>query len=149
MPGAFPRLEYVLKGVRHTPSAQARPCQLPITPPILRGFWSKPARNPNIVMLWAACCLGLFGFMHSGELTTTSTHEFDPQAMLTPADISVDSHQSPQILRVWLKQSKTNPFRAGVAKYLHGLYQPEIVSSSSSVRLPGHSSTNPRTTIHF
>ena len=121
LPGAFPRLEYVLKGVKHTPSAQARPPRLPITPPILRrlwGLWSKQAHNPDIVMLWAACCLGFFGFMRSGEFTTASIHEFDPQAMLTPADVSVDSHQSPQILCVRLKQSKTDPFRAGVSIYM-------------------------------
>ena len=69
------------------------------------------------------CCLGFFGFICPGEITTTSIHEFDPQTMLTPADVSVDSHQSPQILCVWLKQSKTDPFRGGVNIYMGGTNQ--------------------------
>jgi len=55
--GSFPRLEYVLKGIKHTPSAQARPPRLPITPPILRGLksaWAAQAANPDYIMLWAA-----------------------------------------------------------------------------------------------
>ena len=121
IPGAFPRLEYVLKGVKHTPSAQSRPPRLPITPHILKKLWSLwagQANDPDIIMLWAACCLGFFGFMRSGEFTTSSTTEFDPQVSLTPADISVDSHQDPTVLCVRLKQSKTDPFRAGVSIYM-------------------------------
>ena len=53
--------------------------------------------------------------MRSGESSTT---EFDPQASLTPADVSVDSHQDPTVLCVRLKQSKTDPFRAGVSIYM-------------------------------
>ena len=151
LPGAFPRLEYVLKGVKHTPSAQARPPRLPITPPILRrlwGLWSKQAHNPGIVMLWAACCLGFFGFMHSGEFTTASIHEFDPQAMLTPADVSVDSHQSPPNLVRPAEAEQDRPFQ-GRGKHLHGSYQPAIVSSSSRARLLSHSPANSRSTIHL
>ena len=38
--------------------------------------------------------------------------------MLSPNDVSVDQHQSPTLLRVSLKCSKTDPFRAGVAIFV-------------------------------
>ncbi len=116
-PGVFPRLEYVLKEIKHSPSAQSRSPRLPITPPILlalKQLWSTLAQDPDIVMLWAACCLGFFGFMRAGEFTTPSLSYFDPQAMLAPEDVSVDSHSSPSFICVHLKQSKTDPFRMGV-----------------------------------
>ena len=120
-PGAFPRLEYVLKGVKQTPSGQARPARLPITPVILRGLksvWQRRASDPDTVMLWAACCLGFFGFMRAGEFTVNSTQAFDPTVHLTAADISVNRHQSPSLLCVRLKQSKTDLFRVGVSLFL-------------------------------
>ena len=65
-------------------------------------------------MLWAACCLGFFGFMRSGEFTTPLARSYGAEPMLSLGDISVDSHQTPSILCVRLKQSKTDPFRVGV-----------------------------------
>ena len=38
--------------------------------------------------------------------------------MLSPADIQVDSHTHPQCMAVHLKQSKTDPFGAGLTLYL-------------------------------
>ena len=38
--------------------------------------------------------------------------------MLTPDDVLVDDRQSPSILSVQLKQSKTDPFRARVSIYM-------------------------------
>ena len=64
-------------------------------------------------MLWAACCLGFFGFLRAGEFTVDSIKRFDPSCHLTPADVSVDSREAPQIVWVVIKQSKTDPFRRG------------------------------------
>ena len=61
-PGAFPRLQYVLRGVKRVPKPPARP-RLPITPQILRGLksqWSPLAADQDYVMLWAACCIGFW-----------------------------------------------------------------------------------------
>ena len=67
--------------------------------------------NPDNVMLWAACCLGFFGFLRAGEFTTNSS--FDPSVDLTPADLQVDSSTNPQSFRVFIKCAKTDPFRRG------------------------------------
>ena len=107
--------------MKQTPSGQARPARLPIMPVILRGLksvWQRRASDPDTVMLWAACCLGFFGFMRAREFTVNSTQAFDPTVHLTAADISVDQHQSPSLLCVRLKQSKTDPFRVGVSLFL-------------------------------
>ena len=65
-------------------------------------------------MLWAALLLGFFGFMHSGEFTVPNNSAFDPQCHLTARDIAVDCHQNPTMIRVLLKQSKTDPFHLHV-----------------------------------
>ena len=69
-------------------------------------------------MLWAACCLAFFGFMRSGELTTSATQASTQEPPLRLSDISVDSHVNPQVLVVWLRHSKADPFGAGVRIYL-------------------------------
>ena len=69
-------------------------------------------------MLWAACCLAFFGFMRSGELTTSATQASTQEPPLQRSDISVDSHVNPQVLVVWLRHSKADPFGAGVCIYL-------------------------------
>lgn len=115
--GAFPQLQYVLRGIKRSPRLRSPRPRLPITPAILRQLrvvWSPLATDPDYVMLWAACCLGFFGFMRAGEFTLHSNQAFDASSMLTLQDIAVDQHANPSMVRVHLKQSKTDPFRKGV-----------------------------------
>ena len=69
-------------------------------------------------MLWAACCLAFFGFLHVGELTVPSDSAFDPSMHLSWGDLAVDSPDNPTVLSVRLKASKTNPFRKGIMLYI-------------------------------
>ena len=69
-------------------------------------------------MLWAACCLGFFGFLRSGELTAPEDGKFDPSQHLSYADIAIDDNLNPRRLSVTIKQSKTDPFRQGVTIFL-------------------------------
>ena len=118
--GRFPRLQYVVKGVKREKGTAARP-RLPITPQILQGlysFWLKSENRFEAVMLWAACTLAFYGFLRSGEVTVPSDSAFDPACHITPADIQVDSRESPSMLRIQLKQSKTDPFRTGVLVFI-------------------------------
>jgi integrase len=62
----------------------------------------------------AACTLCFFGFFRSGKLTSPSEVRCDSTEHLTFADIAVNDRDSPTILRVHLKASKTDPFRSGV-----------------------------------
>ena len=62
---SFPRLEYVLKGLRHKGVLRPRAKRLPITPTLLRRIhstWSNGPLFPDRFMLWAAFCLGFLVF---------------------------------------------------------------------------------------
>ena len=116
----MPQLEYVIKGTKKATPASAR-CRLPITPEILgklRRVWHKETRARDAKMLWAAACLGFFGFLRSGEMVAPSEKEYDPLSHLCFSDIRVDSHSSPSLIQVTIKASKTDPFRQGVTLYI-------------------------------
>ena len=70
------------------------------------------------IMLWAACCLGFFGFLRSGEMTAPENEKFDPGQHLYYADISADNPLNPTMLAVKIKQSKTDQFRHGAKVFL-------------------------------
>ena len=65
-------------------------------------------------MLWVAACLCFFAFMRAGELTIPGDGQYDPGAHLSITDIAFDHPTRPNMLKVTLKQSKTDPFRRGV-----------------------------------
>ena len=117
------KLSYVLKGIKRDQAKESRSCiRLPIPPAILRKIQAAwPEQGPasyDRVMLWEAFMLGFFGFLHAEEFTVPSDTAFDPQKHLALADIAVDSHHNPSLLRVHIKRSKTDPFRQGVHIYL-------------------------------
>ena len=110
------RLEQLLKGVKRLKPTSKDP-RFPITPFILQKIHvviSREAQSPTNIMMWAACCLGYFAFLRAGEFTTQSNSHFKPECHLTPADISVDSHTNPSVMRIHLKQSKTDQLRVGI-----------------------------------
>ena len=118
----FIRLHYVLRGVRKcqannsAATRSSRPLRLPITPTILRAIrsqWGACWDHPDTVMLWAAFCIGFFGFLRAGEFTVPDG-AYDHNAHLSFNDIAIDSHVSPSVLLIHLKASKTDPFRQGV-----------------------------------
>ena len=117
------RLQYVLRGMKrreaeHGSGGRER---LPISPHILRQMkraWEAKGPNPDTTMLWAAACLGFFGFLRAGEFTVPSDQGYDPKAHLSRGDIAVDNPTNPTLLRVTLKQSKTDPFRRGVNLFI-------------------------------
>ena len=43
---------------------------------------------------------------------------FDPEVHLCYSDIAVDNSSIPQVIRITIKQSKTDPFRKGVNLFL-------------------------------
>lgn len=82
----FPRLTYVLKGIRRISPEHKRKHRLHITMHLLIALhrvWSTPPVKFNHVMLWAACCLGFFGFLRAGEFTCTAAEFTDPHGSPT------------------------------------------------------------------
>ncbi len=68
-------------------------------------------------MIWAACCLGFFGFLCAGKFTVL---KFDHEAPshLSLAEVALDSHSSPSMMSIRIKQSKTDLFCLGVDIFL-------------------------------
>ena len=125
---SLPRLQYVLRGIRRNPALGIQRRRLPITPEImslLLAAWSNvsPCDAYNASMLWAACCMGFFGFLRSGEFTCPARPAFTPD-MLSPRDITVDSHTRPSVVSVHLRRSKADPFGLGVTLHLGRTHQP-------------------------
>ena len=69
-------------------------------------------------MLWAACCLGFFSFLRSGELTAPEVGDFNPGQHLSFSDILVYNPSDPRSLAVQIKQSKTDQLRQGIAVFV-------------------------------
>ena len=68
--------------------------------------------------MWAAYCLAFFWFLSVSEFTTPSDSQYNKNCHLSINDISIHSRDNPQLLKVTLKQSKTDPFHVGVDLYL-------------------------------
>ena len=63
-------------------------------------------------------CFGLPVVMCAGEFTVNSAQEVEKDTCLSTQEMAVDSHTNPSMVRVYLKQSKTDPFRPGVYIFL-------------------------------
>ena len=123
---SLPWLGYVLRGIHRSHPALPSRRPLPITPDLMRllfDTWSQtpPSTCYDTEMLWAACCMAFFSFMRAGEFTCLSMQSF-MNTMLSPRDISIDSRENPTVVSVYLWQSKTDPFGAGVIIYLGRTY---------------------------
>ena len=92
-------------------------------------------------MLWAASLLCFFGFLRSGEITVPTDTDFDEGAHLTFNDISVDCIENPQVIRVRIKASKTDPFRVGADIFMgetdNDLCPVAAVLAFKAIRGPG------------
>ena len=111
----WPRLQYMLKGITRSQTASTR-IRLPVTPGIMLKLQEVciSGRLSDYVsrLLWAACCLGYFGFLRSGEFTLPN--QSSPPSILA-SDLAVDSHHNPSIVQVHLRRAKTDPFGQGVS----------------------------------
>ena len=137
---SYARLNYALRGLRRVGGDGRRRARLPITPDILMKIyrqWSHVAQTYDHIMLWAAFCLGFFGFMHSGEFACPSWRDFKVD-MLSPQDVSVHSHISPSYITVIIRRSKNDPFSCW-CEAASGQNGASALSSFGIVVLLGHS----------
>ena len=114
------RLQLALKGLKRS-KPREKNSWLPVTPYVLRRVKAvldqEPHRQDN-VMLWAACCLGIFTFLRSGEMTVLSANSCDPSWHLTPMDVAVDNLQQPSLIQLSLRCSKTDQTRQRVKLFI-------------------------------
>ena len=117
-PNSPQRISRVLKGIRKSQaSIQITRDRQPITFPIMAHLQSVFVKHPSTyfnVMIWAACCTAYFGLLRFSEFTTSSPHHINFSLL---SDVAVDNRAAPQVVRITLKQSKTDQFRQGA--YVH------------------------------
>ena len=92
------------------------------------------------MILWAACCLRVFGFLRAGEFMVNSV--FHPSTHMTVSDLQADSLVNPTCFKVHIKYTKTDPFRMGCDIYLgrgKGFVCP-IVALGNYLSVPGSTS---------
>jgi len=110
-----PQVQLALKGIQKSQAtSQTQRTHLPITLEIMRSINSLLSEEPHScdnILLWAACCLAFFGFLRVNEFTIPNETSYDSECHLSLSDISVDNRDQPQLLKVTIKQSKTDPFR--------------------------------------
>ncbi len=78
-------------------------------------MWGSSPCGHDTVMLWAACCRAFFRI---GEMAVPSDDKFDSSCHLIVKDVAIDNPKLPTVVRVTIKQSKTDPFRRGVDLFL-------------------------------
>ena len=73
----------------------------------LLGAWTTGIEEVyEARLLWAASCLGFFGFMCSGEFTMVDSNS---QPAISISDVQVDSHLAPSMVKIHLRRAKTDP----------------------------------------
>ena len=62
--------------------------------------------------------VAFFGLLCCSEFTVPSITDYDPIVHLSLQDIASDSHTAPTLIRLNIKQSKTDPFRKAIQLFL-------------------------------
>ena len=95
---------------------------LPVTVQMLhsiRSLLPKEIASYINITLWAMYCLAFFGFLRVSEFTIPTEGSYDPFCHLSLSDIAVDNRKNSHLLlQLFLKQSKTDPFKQGVQVYM-------------------------------
>ena len=139
------QLHYVMRGIRRAQSiTSGKKSCLPITTEVMQSIQAvlltpSGGRSAFVCkLLWAACCLGFFGFLRAGEFVATRSNGGTP---LMASDIAVDSHSCPSTLRVFIRRAKADPFGKGIFLYLGRTHKPLCpvlaVLNYMAVRPPG------------
>ena len=109
------QLFYLLRGIRRVQRSRATTCKRPaLSLPHLRriiNFIDLSFNYSDRLMLRSAVTLAFFGLLRSSEYCSFSHSSFSITNTLLVSDVSV--RFSPFILSVFIKASKTDPFRQG------------------------------------
>ena len=119
------RLFYVLRGIRRVQGSSY--CRVPRQPFTLRHlmyFLSFTAARFNTfdnLMLRAVACVAFFALLRSAEYTSKSATSWDPSSDLSVCDVFWGKTGD---ITLFIKASKTDPFKSGVRIQLTRLNSP-------------------------
>lgn len=109
-----PRLDLIFRGMRRTLGDRQGKARLRITAEVLARLTAAIQADsvllpPDTAMLTVAFTSAFFGFLRVSEFTTAQSSFADSHTVFFGRDISLTSTS----LRLYIKSSKTNPFRNG------------------------------------
>ena len=112
-----PYTNVIIRGIRRVNAARS-PSEilLPITTGMMLKIKASPAQEPHSFenrLVWAAACMGFFGFLRCSEFLTPDNAPFDPQVHLCMADLHYINSGSHHHIEVLIKTSKTDQLRIG------------------------------------
>ena len=111
----FNQLYLLTRGIKRAlATSRNRPKRRPITPSLLRtihtNLFNSSRRYEDKVMLWAAITTAFFGFLRVSEYTASHKTKFDSTCTLLFQDVHIQDSTA----HIFIKASKTDPFRQGV-----------------------------------
>ena len=116
------RLQLTLKGIlKNQVVTHPLRIYLPITLQIMWSIKRLLAKQPSSyynIMIWAACFLAFFGFLHVGKFIVKADDQYDESCHLSFSSISINNRVNPQLLKIIIKQYKTDQFCKGVSAFL-------------------------------
>ena len=131
-----------IKGIRRVQGSSPS-SRLPITVDLLQIIQrSLDLKVYDHVMLWAACCLGFFGFLRAGEFTTNSA--FDPSIQPAVSDIQADALVDLLVFKFTLSPLRWTHFALAVSSTLavvtvvFAQWRPLVTFWLCGARLKGH-----------
>lgn len=107
-------LYYTLRGIKRLQGEQfSRPRRSPITVMHLRKIFtflrSSQLNSHDRLMYWATCTLAFFGLLRVSEYACPRIRAYDQRLNLMYSDIMMNT----QFMAIFIKGSKTDPFRQG------------------------------------
>lgn len=122
------RLPRVIRGIKRTMPGRQSP-RLPITKRLLDIIYSSlDMQLVDHAMFWASCCVAFFGFLRVSEFTTEGS--FDASKHLGIDDVAADTLGNPSMIRLTIKASKCDQFRAGSVVYIGRAHPPTCAVSA-------------------
>ena len=112
-----PHMKVLLCSIRQDQTQQgpAR-VRLPITASLLRWIKSHLSNDTSAfltILIWSACCVGLFSFLRCGEFLISDGQQFDANRQLSLADVTLDRSPAQWRFYLFILASKTDQFRQG------------------------------------
>ena len=104
-----PHLKLLLWGIKRVNARISSRTRLPITAMILRRIKSLQQDH----LIWAACCVGFFGFLRTAEFLTPDDTAFSEDNHLSLRDVTFNGSKTPWCFHINIKVSITDQDRRG------------------------------------